>query len=114
MNTDESISKISTTKLDNDDRLMSLDVTELFNYVPLNKTINIVLERIGQSEKFCQSNLTKSNVTQLLTFSLNNSFFTFNEKIFKQIKGLLPRSNNPPRNLQDPSFSGDFMEAVFR
>jgi len=103
MNTDEFISKINAIELEDDDHLMSLDVTELFNNVPINKTIDIVLQRIGQSEKFCQSNLTKSNIKQLLKLCLNNSFFTFNNKYYKQIKGL------PMGNILSPLLADLYM-----
>ena len=52
-NTNEFISKINQMKLEDDDHLVSLDVKDLFTNVPISKAINIVLNRIGQSEAFC-------------------------------------------------------------
>ncbi len=45
-NTEEFISKLIDIKIDDDDRLASLDVIDLFNNVPISKSIGIVLERI--------------------------------------------------------------------
>ncbi|CAF1469206.1 unnamed protein product [Rotaria sordida] len=87
-NTEEFISKLIDIKIDKDDRLASLDVIDLFNNVPISKSIDIVLKRIEKTEIFCQSNLTKTDLRNLLELCLNNSYFTFNNKYYKQVKGL--------------------------
>jgi hypothetical protein len=72
-NTNELISKTNQLKLEDDDHLVSLDVKDLFKNVSISKAIHIVLNRIGQSEAFCQSTLTKSDVKELLVLCLQNS-----------------------------------------
>jgi hypothetical protein len=72
-NTNEFISKTNQLKLEDDDHLVSLDVKDLFKNVSISKAIHIVLNRIGQSEAFCQSTLTKSDVKELLVLCLQNS-----------------------------------------
>ncbi|CAF3685370.1 unnamed protein product [Rotaria sp. Silwood1] len=69
-NTEDFISKLIDIKIDNDDRLASLDVIDLFNNVPISKSIDIVLERIVKTEIFCQSNLTKTDLRNLLELCL--------------------------------------------
>ncbi|CAF1498605.1 unnamed protein product, partial [Rotaria sordida] len=46
-NTEDFISKLIDIEIDNDDRLASLDVIDLFNNVPISKSIDIVLKRIN-------------------------------------------------------------------
>ncbi|CAF4940382.1 unnamed protein product, partial [Rotaria sp. Silwood1] len=48
-------------KLEDDEYLASLDVKDLFTNIPINQAINIAMERIGQSEVFCESTLTESD-----------------------------------------------------
>ena len=86
--TNHLISEMSKIKLENDDRLVSLDVVDLFTNVPVSKAITIVLSRIGNSEKFCESSLTKSDLRELLELCLKHNYFTFNGKIYRQINGL--------------------------
>ncbi|CAF3938601.1 unnamed protein product, partial [Rotaria sp. Silwood1] len=60
-NTNELVSKINKMKLEDDEYLASLDVKDLFTNIPINQAINIAMERIGQSEVFCESTLTESD-----------------------------------------------------
>jgi retron-type reverse transcriptase len=82
---------------------VSLDVNDLFNNVPINKAIDIVLKRIERSKEFRESNLTKSDLKQLLTLCLNNSYFVFNNKYYKQIRGL------PIRHIWSPLLADLYM-----
>ena len=91
-NTNELISSITKIKLESDEYLESLDVKDLFTNIPSNQAINIVIESIGQSEAFCESALTKSDIRELLLVCLNNSCYTFNNKYFRQ-KRKLPMGN---------------------
>ena len=98
--TKEFITNISKIKLNGNDRLIILDIEDLFSNIPITRAVDIVLNRIDRSEKFCESNLTKTDVKQLLLFCLQNSYFTFQGKFFKQKKGL-PMGNSLPPLLAD-------------
>jgi uncharacterized FlaG/YvyC family protein len=103
-NTNEFISNINQTSIEADEHLVSLDVKDLFTNIPINQAIKIVLERIGQSEAFCASTLTESDLKELLTICLQNSYFTFNNKYFRQKTGL------PMGNILSPLLSDLYMD----
>jgi hypothetical protein len=107
-NTTEFITKINQIKLEDDDNLASLDVKDLFTNIPISKSIDIVIERIGYSETFCQSTLTKSDIKELLIFCLQNSSFTFNNKFYRQINGL------PMGNILSPLISDLYMDEYIK
>ena len=50
--------------------------------------MDIAINKIGQSEKFCTSNLTITDLKQMLLLSLNNSYCQFNGKFYRQKQGL--------------------------
>ena len=56
----------------------SLDVDSLFTKIPLEKTINICTEWIyGQNDSV--EGLTKSEFKELLSLTIKESYFIFNE-----------------------------------
>lgn len=99
---------IKAIKLEEDDHLASLDVKDLFNNVPVENAIKLTLEKIGQSEKFCQSNLTEDDLRKLLELCLNNSYFTFNDKFYKQTKGM------PVGSVLSPLLADLFMDEFIK
>ena len=107
-NTKELISSINKIKLQSDEYLASLDVKDLFTNIPINQSINIVIERIGQSESFYESALTKSDIRELLLVCLNNSYCTFNNKFFRQKRGL------PMGNTLSPLLADLYMDQYIK
>lgn len=103
-NTKELLNQLSNVKLDDEDRLISLDMQDLFTNVDVNIAIDLVIKRIGQSEKFCESSLSVDDLRELLKLCLDNSYFTFNEKYYRQKRGL------PMGNLLSPLISDIFMD----
>jgi hypothetical protein len=87
-NSTKFIEEISKIKLKENYRLASLDIEDLFTNIPVNRAIDIAINRIGASEKFCQATLTKTDMKQLLLMALNNSYFQFNGKFYRQKRGL--------------------------
>ena len=87
-NTTKFIEEISKVELDKDDRFVSLDVEDLFTNIPVTRAVDIAIHRIGNSEKFCESDMTKTDLKQLLLLSLNNSYVEFNGKFYRQKLGL--------------------------
>ena len=87
-NTSKFIQDISKVKIEKDDNLISLDVQDLFSSIPVTRAIDIAINKIGNSEKFCMSNLTVTDLKQILLLSLNNSYCEFNGKFYKQKQGL--------------------------
>ncbi|CAF4198778.1 unnamed protein product, partial [Rotaria sordida] len=87
-NTSQFINNIYKVKLEKDDNMISLDVQDLFTNIPVTRAIDIAINKIGNSEKFCMSNLTITDLKQILLISLNNSYCEFNGKFYKQKHGL--------------------------
>ena len=74
--------------LSNSDNLFmaSFDVENLFTNVPLNETINIILDQLFTLPNSTVIGLTKALFKNLLELSVLNSFFIFNDKLFKQFR----------------------------
>ena len=87
-NTTKFVEEISNVNIGKDDRLVSLDVEDLFSNIPVTRAVDIAINRIGASEQFCQSNMTKTDMKQILLVALNNSYVEFNGKFYRQKQGL--------------------------
>lgn len=87
-NTTKFVNEISLTEISANERFVSLDIEDLFTNIPVRRAVDIVSGRIGASEKFCETTLTKTDVKQLLLVALNNSYFQFEERFYRQKRGL--------------------------
>jgi hypothetical protein len=103
-NTSSFVNNISNIKLDQDDYLASLDIQDLYTNIPVNKAINITLERLIESKKLDNSPLTKTDIKRLLKLCLKNSYFQFNGKFYKQKTGL------PMGNTLSPILADIYMD----
>ena len=65
----------------------SLDVDSLFTNIPLDETINICTESIF-NESDTVEGLNKSENKELLSLATKESYFIFNELLYKQIDGV--------------------------
>ena len=65
----------------------SLDVDSLFTNIPLDKTINIIIEKLF-SEKETVHNLNKNQFKCLLTLATKESHFLFDGELYQQIDGV--------------------------
>ncbi|CAF4964316.1 unnamed protein product [Rotaria sp. Silwood1] len=88
INTKNFVEIISKIKLDSNDNLASLDISDMFNNIPVTRAIDIAIYRREQSTAFNNSLFTKSVVKQMIQTSLNNSFIRFNNKYYRQKSGL--------------------------
>ena len=86
------INDISKIKLENDDNFINLGVQDLFANILVTRVVDITIRKIGNSEKFSTSNLTITDLKQILSIPLNNNYSQFNEKFYKQ-KQDLPKGN---------------------
>ena len=64
--------------------MASLDVDSLFTNIPLDETINIRKESIF-NESDTVEGLNKSKFKELLSLATKESYFIFNELLYKQI-----------------------------
>ena len=67
--------------------MVSFDVTFLFTNVPLDETIEIILQPV-YIDKETNTNLPKKEMKELLHLCANNVHFIFNGKIYIQIDGV--------------------------
>ena len=65
----------------------SLDVDSFFTNIPLEETINICTESIYDQNDSVEG-LNKSEFKELLSLATKESYFNFNEVLYKQINGI--------------------------
>ncbi|CAF0851455.1 unnamed protein product [Didymodactylos carnosus] len=104
INTTKFVDEISKITLDKDERLASLDIKELFDNIPVTRAVDLVIQRLSESKKLDGLPLTKTDVKRLILVSLNNSYFSFNGKYYRQSKGL------PMGNALSPLIADIFMD----
>ena len=72
----------------------SFDGTSLFTNIPVQETIEIILNRLFQDNDFiydnyeCQSALNRSQLKELLQLASLDNHFLFDGEIYKQIDGV--------------------------
>lgn len=101
-NSEHFVKIIESQKLDKNDILVSFDIVSLFTNIPINEALNTVRE-------ICQP---PEDIINLIEHCLNNTFFLFDSKTFKQIKGApMGSSLSPPiANLFMTKFEKDALE----
>ena len=66
---------------------LSLDVISLYTKVPADPVIDIISEHIISKNLYCHK-LTATDIHQLLSIIVDNTYFTYNGNTYKQITGL--------------------------
>ena len=85
--TKDFISKLKRVRIQNGYQMVSLDVVSLFTSVPLDYTINIILDKIYK-DKLIQTKLSRDQFKTLLELCTKEMHFSFNGKVYKQINGV--------------------------
>ena len=67
--------------------MISFDVTALFTNVPLDKTIEILLERIYDKNEL-KTNIPREDLKELLELCTKQVHFSFNNTMYKQSDGV--------------------------
>ena len=78
---------IPTQLFDNGYIFASFDVSSLFINVPLNRTVNIILDRV-YNENLVKKNLRKRTLKKLIKDTCRKTVFTANKKLYQQIDGV--------------------------
>ena len=68
-------------------RLVSFDVVSLFTNIPLERTVQIILDRIFK-QNLTSTTLSKRPLKKLILNSCTKTIFSFNNTIFEQINGI--------------------------
>ena len=86
-NTKNFVEKIKKEHIPNDHLLVSFDVKSLFTNVPLDETIEIILNRIYDKNEI-STDITKSEMKELLNLCTKSVHFTFDGNIYVQNDGV--------------------------
>lgn len=82
----EMVKYIQGFSIPDDHILISLDVISLFTNIPTDLTIELLKDRWSLIEDHCE--LTLDAFVSLLQFCFDNSYFSFDDKFYRQIFGL--------------------------
>ena len=67
---------------------MSYDVKALFTSVPIKLALKIIKKLLEEDQTLQQrTSMTVNNITCLLEFCLNSTYFNFQEKFCEQVEG---------------------------
>ena len=83
--------EIRNTSFNDNDIIVSYDVTSLFTNVALDKTISLLAEKAFTNNWFNATynlNITKSGLIELLTIATKDLLFQFNGELYEQPNGV--------------------------
>ena len=86
-NTKYVLEKIKREHIPNDHLLVSFDVKSLFTNVPLDETIEIILNRIYDKNEI-STDIRKSEIKELLNLCIKSVHFTFDGNLYVQNDGV--------------------------
>ena len=76
--------------------MVSFDVRSLFTNVPLNKTIDICLDRLYRGDPGIKPSIPEDTLRELLKLCVCENTFVLNGKIYQQIDGVAMGSSLGP------------------
>ena len=83
------VSMIKDLKVDDDELLVSYDVTALYPSVPQDEAIELVHQRmIDDPDLSKKTTMSAESVTKLFKMCVQKTYFVFNKKLYMQINGL--------------------------
>ena len=83
--------EIRSIPMNEEDILVSYDVTALFTNVPLSETINVLVDKAFTNDWFNETydlNLEKEELAQLLEVATTNQLFQFDGQVYEQTDGV--------------------------
>ena len=81
-NNKDFLESIKDIKVEEDECIMSYDVSALFTSIPIDTTINI--KKQLEDDKHSRTNMTIKHICCLLEFCLKNTYFKFKGKFYEQ------------------------------
>ncbi|XP_015774439.1 PREDICTED: uncharacterized protein LOC107352642 [Acropora digitifera] len=91
--------EIRSSPMNEEDILVSYDLTALFTNVPLSETIDIKVDKAFTNDWFNQTydlNLEKEELTQLLEVATTNQLFQFDGQLYEETDGVAMGSPRDP------------------
>ena len=87
-NNKDYLESIKDIKVEEDECIMSYDVSALFTSIPIGTTINIIKKQLEDDKDLhSRTNMTIKHICCLLEFCLKNTYFKFNGKFYEQKEG---------------------------
>ena len=87
-NTKDFIQSIKDIKLQKDECMVSYDVEALFTSVPTKPAIPIIQRKLEEDKDLhLRTTILAKQITSLLEFCLNSTYFTFQGKFYEQVDG---------------------------
>ena len=68
--------------------MISLDIESLFTNVPVNETIDIILSKLFPHESVIYNGFSRNDFCSLLKLAVDDSFFLFDNNLYRQIDGM--------------------------
>ena len=82
------VEEVKNLRISRNDIMVSLDIVNLFTNIPLDFTLNIVHDKLCSDDSLSERcKLPITEIMNLINFIMNNNYFTFNKKFYKQISG---------------------------
>ena len=78
---------ISAQSLEEEEVLVSFDVTSLFTNIPINKAIDVAVQRLNADETLDTTNLAVQSIINLLRLYLEETLFQFRGQYYQQTFG---------------------------
>ena len=96
-NTKDFIQSIKDIRLQKDECMVSYDVEALFTSVPIKPAIAIIQRKLDEDKDLhLRTTMSSKQITSLLEFCLNSTYFTFQGKFYKQVDGTVMGSPISP------------------
>ena len=89
------IKSIPKSLIDDGYKLVSFDVVSLFTCVPLDYTVNVIIDRI-YNKKVISTTLSKRSLKKLILDSCRKTIFSFNNNLYLQLDGVSMGSSLGP------------------
>ncbi len=87
-NSAELVDVLSSVVLDEDDIMVSFDVTALFISVPVDHSLEVVRGLLSQDDTLpCRTCLSVTHVIELLELCLRSTYFAYEGQMFSQVEG---------------------------
>ena len=87
-NSFEFVKNLSNHPVLKDSVMVSFDVESLFTSIPVNQTIDIIIELLFSTPQTKIEDLNAEQFKRLLLVVTNNTYFIFNGKLYQQIDGM--------------------------
>ena len=103
------VKEITNTTFSQGTVMVSFDVSSLFTNIPLDETINIILDNLFSETDVISFNgcsFNKAHFKKLLEFAVKNNNFIFNNQLYEQVDGVAMGSP------LGPAFANIFMCAL--